>query len=292
MKLTIASAVVFVFVLTVSHVTAGKKRGYGLSDTVCLRPGIRGKKSKLLCETFEHIRSGLGWFRPDGKLVAYCTRNHTSCSEHWDFQGQYTSVIVTPTQNILVIESFNPDTDSGVWICKDLWREAPFSSCIKVDRENVTVKYSYASTSICCMKPGIKGQRAELGCEINGNTWLGIGWYRADGELVVSCNHSNSMCITDEKFTGQYTGVIDSPVQERLIIESFNPGTDAGQWVCKDMHPIASLSTCKKYTNSYLPPAAAKGGACVHVASTSMVISWIVSILAGNVQTTTSVYEP
>ncbi|XP_041372851.1 carcinoembryonic antigen-related cell adhesion molecule 6-like [Gigantopelta aegis] len=91
-----------------------------------------------------------------------------------------------------------------------------------------------ATTNIDCLDSGNPGGNASLTCTITGTIVNGIEWLRPNGGApheVVSCNVVNTEC--ELTVTG-YAGAVVSPTQNTLIIHSFNPTTDAGEWNCRD----------------------------------------------------------
>ena len=97
------------------------------------------------------------------------------------------------------------------------------------------------------MDPGHPGQTSKITCTITGTLLSGTFWLRPNGgspQMVVSCNKANNMCLPSGGITG-YRVVIDSPTQQTLTIESFNPATDAGEWTCVD-GSLGVPSTCQK----------------------------------------------
>ncbi|XP_041375534.1 uncharacterized protein LOC121388309 [Gigantopelta aegis] len=144
-----------------------------------------------------------------------------------------------------------------------------------------------ARTSIDCMDPGIEGQKTELKCRITGTVRSGIIWIAPRNKEAVICNYLQTICETSGEFRGHYTGVIDSPQQNTLVIESFDPKTDTGAWSCSD-GSSGRRSLCVKIDPTFFPAMMGTSGTCVHAASTSMVVFWIVAILVATLQTTTS----
>ncbi|XP_041373731.1 uncharacterized protein LOC121386782 [Gigantopelta aegis] len=107
---------------------------------------------------------------------------------------------------------------------------------------------SAAITTIDCINSGNPGQSTNLTCNMIGNIRNGIQWYRPNGgtpQLVVECNIHNIQCDTVKRVTG-YTGAIDSPSVNTLVIESFVTSVDAGEWICQDGFSGVGKSTCNK----------------------------------------------
>ncbi|XP_041373240.1 uncharacterized protein LOC121386418 [Gigantopelta aegis] len=110
--------------------------------------------------------------------------------------------------------------------------------------------------------------------------------------VVVMCN--DTKCLTADKFKmhDQYFGVVDSPSQRKMIIQFFDPITDAGEWKCMDSWLYGA--SCEKIVAATAEgkDASAEGndGASVHVASTYMVIFWTVAGLTANLQRTISFF--
>ncbi|XP_041374663.1 uncharacterized protein LOC121387571 [Gigantopelta aegis] len=101
--------------------------------------------------------------------------------------------------------------------------------------KHVTGKYGkQATTAIDCMEPAVEGQKTELKCRISGTVQLGIFWVGPYNKERVACNYLQRICEPSGEFPRGYTGVIDSPQQNTLIIESFDAKTDAGTWSCYD----------------------------------------------------------
>ncbi|XP_041361046.1 uncharacterized protein LOC121377204 isoform X2 [Gigantopelta aegis] len=90
------------------------------------------------------------------------------------------------------------------------------------------------TTTTDCMGPGIEGQKTEIKCKITGTVQSGIQWIGPLNKSVVTCNYLQTVCATSGEFTDHYTGVIDSPQQNTLVIKSFDPKTDVGTWTCYD----------------------------------------------------------
>ncbi|XP_041373299.1 uncharacterized protein LOC121386464 [Gigantopelta aegis] len=200
--------------------------------------GIEGQKTELKCMVNGTVQSGIQWNGPLNNETVSCNNLQTICMTSGKFIDRYTGVIDSPEQNTLIIESFNSTTDAGTWSCSD-GVGAPLSYC------NKTIESKQAKTSIDCMEPGIEGQKTELKCLITGIVWSGIRWVAPLNQEAVQCNYPQTICKTSEKFTDRYTGVIDSPQQYTLIIESFDPNTDAGTWTCYDGRGVQQ-SYCNK----------------------------------------------
>ncbi|XP_041373254.1 uncharacterized protein LOC121386429 [Gigantopelta aegis] len=275
MAMTWALAVVFYVVLMVTDKPVAGKAGTSLD---CMETGIEGQRTGIQCTIHGTLRRGILWFRPGPVLVAGCNTLNTVCITEFKFLGKYTSVIDSPSQQTLVIESFDRNVDAGEWMCTD----GPFP-IEEVQAQPSCRKTKLSTTSLDCMEPGIEGHTTRIQCSINGTLRRGIQWFRPGTVLVAGCNTLNTACTTRFKFLGKYTSVIDSPSQQTLVIESFDRKVDAGEWICNDgSFPIEEVQAQPSCRKTVAMLARAKSGACAHVASTSMVIFWTIAILAPN----------
>ncbi|XP_041378405.1 uncharacterized protein LOC121390610 [Gigantopelta aegis] len=153
---------------------------------------------------------------------------------------------------------------------------------------------------IDCMEPGIKGQKTHITCKIipsaiPGSYYdsisLGMEFYRPDFRRVIHCTNKNDACFS--KLGPRYVGVANHSRLSTVIIESFDPAVDAGEWICRD-HPLPTrFDSCTKRDAASVRKTMsgkATSGACAQVASISMFIFWTIAILAANLQVTTSMY--
>ncbi|XP_041373867.1 uncharacterized protein LOC121386893 isoform X2 [Gigantopelta aegis] len=121
---------------------------------------------------------------------------------------------------------------------------AVFASVLTVKR--VTGGSWLGRAYIACMEPGIEGQKTELKCTVTGTVReRKTLWIAPFNKEVVSCDFEQSVCTTSGEFTDRYTGVINTPEECTLIIESFDPKTDAGTWACRDPW-LGRRSYCEK----------------------------------------------
>ncbi|XP_041377943.1 uncharacterized protein LOC121390234 isoform X2 [Gigantopelta aegis] len=222
--------------------TSCEKRGGFSTRTGCLSPGITGQRSYLRCNI-----SGLGdeeifWYRPDGRVMATCSRHTCRTSEN--YTGQYHAMMASPMEeSAFLINSFRPTIDVGTWTCRG--KTGNYTSC---------EKRGGLSTRTSCLSPGITGQRSYLRCNISGLGDEEIFWYRPDGRVMATC--SRHTCRTNTNYTGQYHAIMASPMEESaFLIKSFRPIIDLGTW------------TCRGKTGNYI--SCEKRGACVPVASTT-----------------------
>ena len=132
-----------------------------------------------------------------------------------------------------------------------------------------------AVTTMDCMARATPGKPTEIKCTVHGQVKNGITWSRPDASQVAICSLKHS-CIN---LTAGYFSVIDSAKQYRLIIESFNPTNDAGEWMCADGTEGISASCVKlqKYSPPDKKPA---DGACIEKASPFVIVSCAVAITA------------
>ncbi|XP_041373750.1 uncharacterized protein LOC121386800 [Gigantopelta aegis] len=107
-----------------------------------------------------------------------------------------------------------------------------------------------ATTSVDCLDYGKPGQNINLTCRvISGTLRSGFTWWRPNGgtsTVVMECNTNNDACDPVRGITG-YIGVPDTANAAcNLIIESFNPSVDVGEWTCQDGPTGTGKSTCNK----------------------------------------------
>ena len=145
----------------------------------------------------------------------------------------------------------------------------------------------YATMKADCMKPGVKEKNTGVSCTISGKIEEGMLWLRPDGQNVAICNMENTHCVTvSGEFNGRYTAVALTPFSTTLLIESFDPNADVGQWSCADSYKGVK-STCYKHV---IPQLTAASGASVRVISTFVLIFWVTAILATGLQVTTNMF--
>ena len=94
---------------------------------------------------------------------------------------------------------------------------------------------------------------SEIKCRSTEKVKHGLQWSRPDGVTVVLSDlKKKSDRVAQDIFRDWYRGIFDSQSENTLIINSFNPNTDAGEWMCSD-GSASSLSTikstCNKLTN-------------------------------------------
>ena len=136
-----------------------------------------------------------------------------------------------------------------------------------------------ATTKADCMGPGVKGNQSVLSCTLLTFIRRGITWVRPDGKTAILCTTNCFPAIP--KFEGVYKSFFDTHAHNTLIIESFNPRTDVGQWLCIDVHNGMNSTCYKQGTVS---------GASVGVISTFVLIFWVTAILATGLQVTTNTF--
>ncbi|XP_041357652.1 uncharacterized protein LOC121374603 isoform X2 [Gigantopelta aegis] len=159
---------------------------------------------------------------------------------------------------------------------------------------SVNSVHGEATASVECLQKVVKGERMELTCSIAGTIQSGILWIRPDGSKVVVCNANSTECrsVDPAKYEGHYAGVVDSLSRHTLIIKSFNPDTDAGNWGCKD-GPSGKQTACKKSDKLLVISSEAAGGKYgerAHVTLAYVLIFWNVAKLAANLQITSSMF--
>ena len=256
-------ALVFVtFLFTVNYV-----EGEAITHIDCLDIGVGGHRAELRCSIEGTVTTGITWVRPDGELMVECDEKNTECSS-FTLQEGYFGYILSPTLNSLIIESYTPEFDAGRWMCSDgpLGRK---SSCNKT-----TGKYTEANTSIDCLNPGIEGQRTELKCPIIGTIGPGIRWSDPSGTDVVVCNSMNTICLSNYP---DYVGET-SHTANTLVIKSFRPRSDLGQWSCKD-GLTGTQSTCTKGKADMRAQAASV--ASIHDAPVYLLAVWTTAMMGG-----------
>ena len=135
-----------------------------------------------------------------------------------------------------------------------------------------------ATTKADCMRPGVKGNQSVLSCKLLTYLLGGIIWVRPDGKKAIECTTD---CYPGmPEFKGVYKSFFHKNVNT-MIIESFDPRTDVGQWACVDVHNAIN-STCYKHS--------AGSGASVRVISTFVLTFWVTAILATGLQVTTNTF--
>ncbi|XP_041347153.1 uncharacterized protein LOC121367015, partial [Gigantopelta aegis] len=95
----------------------------GIANTTidCTSGGRPGESTTINCKITGTIVSGIRWIRPnDGspQQVIICNTANTICDPSGGITG-YSSLVISPTQNVLAIQSFNTTTDVGEWSCLD-----------------------------------------------------------------------------------------------------------------------------------------------------------------------------
>ncbi|XP_041372661.1 uncharacterized protein LOC121385933 [Gigantopelta aegis] len=202
----------------------------------CMEGGKPGRNTEVVCKVTGDIQNGIYLYRPGKKdPVVHCDYDLTSCDQD---VAKY-SGIPSPGQVTLTIESFNPETDAGEWMCRDGPTGEKYSTCIKST-------IGPASTSMDCVEGGKPGRKTDVVCKVTGDIRNGIYFFRPgyDDHPVVHCDHDLTSCDQD---VANYSG-IPSPGQVTLTIESFNPETDDGEWICCDGPTGETYSMCTKST--------------------------------------------
>ncbi|XP_041373467.1 uncharacterized protein LOC121386582 isoform X2 [Gigantopelta aegis] len=112
-----------------------------------------------------------------------------------------------------------------------------------------------ASATLNCTTGGHTGQETTLACKLTGTIVNGMRWLRPNSgtpDILMQCNSINVRCIWGSRITG-YRYNADSSTQTIIVtIESFNPNTDAGDWLCSDGAQSVGQSICNK-TVAYGP---------------------------------------
>ena len=111
-----------------------------------------------------------------------------------------------------------------------------------------------AIATIDCLDSGNPGKSTNLTCKITGTIVSGIRWLRPNGgtlQEVMVCDIWNTECDPAVGITG-YVGVVDSPTQDTLIIDSYSVAVDEGEWICRDGPSGTGQSSCKKTTTCKL----------------------------------------
>ncbi|XP_041372462.1 carcinoembryonic antigen-related cell adhesion molecule 1-like [Gigantopelta aegis] len=102
------------------------------------------------------------------------------------------------------------------------------------------------TATIVCTGGAYLGQNTTIVCKIT-NTIVGeIRFLRPNSgtqQEVIACNRGNTGCLVQGGMTG-YSYVIDSSSQTTLTIQSFNPSTDEGEWICRDGPSSIGEATC------------------------------------------------
>ena len=137
-------------------------------------------------------------------------------------------------------------------------------------------------TKADCTGSAFEWEKTQLTCTIIGEILGGILWVRPDGKKAVKCNTQKKECTPGmPKFKGVYKAFFNSDFHITMVIESFEPRTDVGQWTCTDTYKTIN-STCYKHS--------AGSGASVGVISTFVLIFWVTAILATGLQVTTNTF--
>ncbi|XP_041373408.1 uncharacterized protein LOC121386537 [Gigantopelta aegis] len=202
MKFIVESVIVFAFMLTVKHATvpaAANDAGGTCAYTVFPDLAVPSYVRHLSMDEGQDFES----------CKAYCDR--TPKCNSFDFSHTRYAFCYT----------YSPD------VRDDLRKYSNYSYYEKHCGQQVI-------TSIDCVEPGIEGQKTKLKCRINGTVRSGIIWVGPLDKETVRCNDLQTECLTSSEVSGRYTGEIDSPQENTLIIESFDPNTDAGTWSCYD----------------------------------------------------------
>ncbi|XP_041374693.1 uncharacterized protein LOC121387599 [Gigantopelta aegis] len=112
-----------------------------------------------------------------------------------------------------------------------------------------TQAFGVGTTIVCPKGVAVFGQQVNLTCHLHGPVDAGIKFVRPKGPHpnVVQCahnlpNHYNA-CIHNHYVSG-YGAVIEAARRVTLIIDSFNPEVDEGNWKCLDGEMGKSHTTC------------------------------------------------
>ncbi|XP_041372569.1 hemicentin-1-like [Gigantopelta aegis] len=174
----------------------------------CKDGGYPGRSTTLTCKISGTVNSGIVWFRHNGgspQLVILCNTVNTRCRPYAGIAG-YSTVIDSPTQITLTIESFNSAVDAGMWSCRDGASGVP-STCYK------TTLSGPDSITFSPSSPGsvAEGESLTVMCAASCNPACSYSWTlgnqlisstsqltltnisRSQTENVCTCNVTNSL---------------------------------------------------------------------------------------------------
>ena len=179
---------------------------------------------------------------------------------------RFTLLIYTPPPSSYAFPPTHPTSEPNpsyfrgwLWINTILLTEIfmQFTDCVSESDCLKKILFFYslslspdeAITTINCLEPGNPGQSTNLTCTITGVVHSGISWFRPNNRTpqeALTCNYLNTECDLNGQITG-YKWAIGHK-QNTIIIESFNPATDVGKWVCRDGVAGVPSSCIKKST--------------------------------------------
>ena len=87
-----------------------------------------------------------------------------------------------------------------------------------------------------CMGPAEEGQTTNLKCTMDRKPRAKIFWIMPDKLRVVQCDYTLKQCYNhpSKPDPKQYEGVVLEDFQFLLVIHSFSPASDVGQWACTE----------------------------------------------------------
>ncbi|XP_041372978.1 uncharacterized protein LOC121386214 isoform X2 [Gigantopelta aegis] len=146
------------------------------------------------------------------------------------------------TDPLLNLTDISRNQDGNVYNCTVT--NSAISKSIS-DQFALTV-LSIGNAIIVCTGGAYLGQMTTIVCEVTLPILEGMRILRPNRgrpQEVLRCNPSNTRCIITGSMTG-YSYVSDSPSQTSLTIQSYNPSTDEGEWICRDGTSDVGQDTC------------------------------------------------
>ena len=121
------SVVVAVLVVFASAFISGT--GSATVSIDCAGPAYKGQRTEIKCAINGSLTFGIQWIRANLEEVVKCNKKNTECVVK-STSTNYEGVADSPTENKLIIKSYDPKRDSVKWTCRD-YRAGLASSCFK-----------------------------------------------------------------------------------------------------------------------------------------------------------------